>query len=380
MIVVYFLLDIGYACPDLLSACCMCDCSSLKCQHCVQKYCCCCCMALFDSNSKMYPHIEYGRIQSHSEDKDSEDNNYLSNAKSVASVPCQKIFQYSQLHRQHSIHPQLDSRDGQIVLQQPYMKGYSEQSDTASIAGISNFPHEEMTPMIGSMSLEHSSYGGSMDDIGAEIGYVDMAKSSRYVDSNLSTPLFAQHQLESHLVPTIAQPRSASPFPGILDAGTELRKRSLPLAFPNPENPCIQFSLYYHENNRKLIVHLKQVSHVPTSRPEESSNPFTEVYLLPVKNIVHKSHVEIKTHNPIFDETFKFTELDSHDVLKQTLVMRIYINDRSHFVGGILYPLELATMNGDLIEVPISKFDEEGSLRVRHYFQYDKYFSERPSH
>ena len=369
MIVSFSLLISGYTCPDLLSNCCVCDCSSLKCQQCIQRYCCCCCITLFNGgNNKTYPHIEYGKIESHNKGKDESndvDYDYTSKGESVASVPCQKIFKYSHMGipRQYSIHPQLDNGDGQLVLQQPSLGGYSELSDSATVSSQSSSPYEEVTSK--DLPLDYS-YGGSMDDIGAEIGFVDMSKSSRYMESN---PPYAARQLaiESHSVPTIAQPRSASPFlyvPPLVDPGAKLRKRSLQLTFPTPEHSCVHFSLYYHESNQKLVVHLKEASRLPTSRPEESSNPFTEVYLLPNKGVVHKSHVETKTHSPVFDETFKFTELDSHDIKKQTLVMRMYINERSHFIGGVLYPLESAAMNGDLVKVPISEFDEEESLRV----------------
>ena len=316
----------------------------------------------------MYPHIEYGRIQSHNEGKDefsSVDYDYTSKAESVASVPCQKIFKYSHMPRQYSMHPQLDNGDGQIVLQQPSLGGYSELSNSANISSQSSSSFEEVTSKNSPLDYS-SSYGGSMDDIGAEIGFVDMSKSSRHMESN---PPYTARQLaiESHSGPTVAQPRSTSPFlcmSSSIDPGGKLRKRSLQLTFPTPEHSCVHFSLYYHESNKKLVVHLKEAFRLPTSRPEESSNPFTEVFLLPKKGVVHRSHVETKTHSPVFDETFKFAELDSHDIKKQTLVMRMYINERNHFIGGVLYPLESAAMNGDLVKVPISEFDEEESLRV----------------
>ena len=166
-----------------------------------------------------------------------------------------------------------------------------------------------------------------------------------------------------------ARSRSPSPLPNIPsfgDVGTELRKRSPQLVRrSSPEIPCVQFSLYYDESSEKLILYLKQAFKLPTRCPVDSSHPFTEVYLLPKKTEVHRSHMVLKTHNPIFDETFKFTKLVPSEVEKQTVVMRMYISEQNHFIGGVLYPLESANMDGDLIKVDMLEFDEEESLRVR---------------
>ena len=261
------------------------------------------------------------------------------------------------MKRQFSIHPQLDNKgngSSSVVSQQPYANSHSKHSGKGS---------EECGLLVQEqMTKDYSPYG-SMDDIGAEIGYVD---TSMYPGSDITDSLrIPQH--EQSPVLARARSRSPSPLPSVLsfgDAGTELRKRALQLVqHSSSEAPCVQFSLYY--NSEKLIVHLKQAFKLPTSRPEESSNPFTEVYLLPKKNEVHKSRTVLKTHNPIFDETFKFTKLIPNEIEKQIVVMRMYINERSHFIGGVLYPLESANMDGDLIKVTISEFDEEESLRVR---------------
>ena len=325
------------------------DCSSLKYQRCIQKYCCCCCPGILnDTGDQKYPHIAYGRLHLQGEEK-------LESRKGVKSVPYQRIFQYPQPQQQYSIHPQLDKDQfvgvPSVISQQPHSKEYSGE--------VSESPFLIQELMSKKQPLDYSPYG-SMDDIGAEIGFVDMAKSSVYVESD-----------EPEDNPALAcRARSISPLlssiPSVSDVGTELQKRSLhPVCPSSLEAPCVHFSLYYDDKNQKLIVHLKQAFKLPTNRPEESSNPFTDIYLLPKKGNVHKSHIQVKTHNPVFDETFKFTDLDPHVINKQTVVMRVYINERNHFVGGVLYPLESASMNGDLIKAPISEFEEEQSLKVR---------------
>ena len=349
------------------------DCSSLKFKHCIQKCCCFCCPGILvhDSN-QTFPHIEYGRIESLSEDKEKSDNEdgCSTNTESVTTVPYQRIFQYPQPQGQFPIHPQLDNKveelcsPSSVVRQQPTVKGHSDSTKEGEKCGLSDVGMTEQKQL-----WDYSPYGGSMDDIDADIGYIDMTESSAYVESNFTDSLHIPQRCTSSPVMSKARPRSPSPIPSLSclsDVGTELRKRSAQLIRqPSHDTPYVHFSLYYNESNQKLIVHLSKVSKLPTSRPEESSNPFIEIYLLPKKKEVHKSHTEMKTHNPTFDETFKFTELNQHEIKKQTVVMRIYNNERNHFIGGVLYPLESADMNGNLIKVSISEFDEEESLRVR---------------
>lgn len=349
------------------------DCSSLKCQRCIQKYCCCCCPGI--SSDQKYPHIAYGKIQLQDKEKFESQKTVESPhqkifhypkpvEKRIKSVPYQKIFQYPQPQQSYSIHPQLDQ---------------SSQLDSGITSVVSQQPHLEHSGGIGDSDetqdlskkqlVEYSPYG-SMEDVGAKVGFVDVAKLSVYVESDEADSLYTPQRCDSG-PGLVSRARSVSPLlpsmPSINDMGIELQKKSLQPIYPSPEASCIHFSLYYDETSQKLIVHLKQVFKLPTSRPEESCNPFAEVYLLPKKNYVHKSHILMKTHNPVFDETFKFADLDLHVIRKQTVLMRMYINDRSHFVGGVLYPLESASMDGDLIKVAISEFDEEESLKVRVY-------------
>lgn len=364
-------LPTGYTCPDLLSACCMYDCSSLKCQRCIQKYCCCCIST--HTSDQTYPHIAYGRIQL--QDKENfEGQKKVESApffhcpkpveKGIKSVPYQTIFQYPQPQQQYSMHPQLgqssqfDSDVPSIVSQQPHLKEYN----------IGNSDSDEPRDFMSKEELSDYSPYGSMDDIGAKIGFVDMAKSSMYVGSNEADSLCISQRCEN--VPGfVCGARSTSPLlpslPSVNDMGMELQKKSLQPIYPSAESPCIHFSLYHDESNQKLILHLKQAFKLPTNRPIESSNPFAEIYLLPKKNYVHKSRILLKTHNPVFDETFKFTNLSLRVIRQQTILMRLYINERSHFIGGLFYPLESASMNGDLIKVAVSIFDEKESLKVR---------------
>ena len=365
---------VGYTCPDLLSACCMYDCSSLRCQRCIQKCCCCCYPGLSNYTSdQKYPHIAYGRIQLQDKEKFEtrkkvESVPYQkvfdcpkSVGKGIKSVPYQTIFQYPQPQQHHLIHPQLDQSSqfssdvSSIVSEQPHLK------ERGGVIGDSDEPQDFMNKK----QVPNYYLCDSMDDIGAEIEFVDTAKLSIYAGSNEVDSLRIPQQCESG----ICRARSMSPLlPSILsinDMGIELQKKSLQPIYPSSEVPCIHFSLYHDDNTQKLIVHLKQVFKLPTGRPVESCNSFAEIYLLPKKNCVHKSHVQMKTHNPLFDETFKFTDLDLHMIRKQTLLIRMYVNERSHFIGGLLYPLESANVNGDLIKVAISVFDEEESLKVR---------------
>lgn len=372
LLIVLIHVHVGYTCPDLLSACCMYDCSSLKCKRCIKKYCCCCC-PVGGSSERKYPHIAYGKIQSQDEEKFENMEGVKSTSpqkifrhpktieRQITSIPYEKIFQFPQ-PQQYSIHPQVTQSsqftgsEPSIISQQPHLKASSSDSGESreSEGVVNNRPR-----------LDYSPYD-SMDDIGAEVEFVDMARSSMYVESDANDSLrVPQYSSPAH------RRRSPSPLcssirvPSVSEVETELRRRSLQRVSASPEASFVHFSLYYDENNDKLIVHLKQAFRLSTSRPEESSNPFAEVYLLPKKKTVHTSKSQVKTHNPMFDETFTFTDLDPQVVRQQVVLMRIYINERSHFIGGVLYPLESASMNGDLIKVGISEFDEKESLKVR---------------
>ena len=344
------------------------DCSSLRCQSCIQKHCCCCCPGIFNYvSSQTYPHIEYGRIQPQSEEEEKFESGDLYTTQPEP-VPVQKIFQYSQSQCHFPLHPQIGSKQDEscltsVVRHQPYTGGHSKYSGSVhvSVSDLSGLPVEKMK-----QAMDFSQYGGTMDEIGAEIGYIDTARSSVDVESDIAASPCVCQQFQSGPVLGRAWSKSPSALPSLGNVGTEYQRRPLQIfRQPSPETPSVHFSLYYDENCQKLIVHLKQASRLPTSRPEESSNPFAEVYLLPKKIDVVKSHTEKKTHNPVFDETFTFAELSLHEIRKQTVVMRMYNNEQSHFIGGVLCPLESADMNGDLIKVSITEFDEENSLLVR---------------
>ena len=124
----------------------------------------------------------------------------------------------------------------------------------------------------------------------------------------------------------------------------------------SPEIPSIYFSLYYDKPNCCLTVHIKKASHISTACPVESSNPFVMAYLLPNKNMVQQSSIMECTHDPIFNYIFKFF---CDDVVGQVLVIKLYVNDIDHFIGGVLHELEKTDLFGNNIVQEILAFDEQ---------------------
>ncbi len=115
----------------------------------------------------------------------------------------------------------------------------------------------------------------------------------------------------------------------------------------DPQKPSLQLSVYFDEKHNLLIVHLLKAFNLPTMRPESTSNPFAEAYLLPNKMHIFETRVLRETLNPAFDQAFKFCGVSVDDIKNQILVVRIYLHGKHHFLGGVLFYLENANLFGN---------------------------------
>ena len=221
---------------------------------------------------------------------------------------------------------------------------------------------------ISSRTFNSSQLEGMDDDIGADIGFIDYGSSvySEPPESSLMRrPTFdkIERSPEATLKRDV-KPSYCNPELMRLRSNTESSVKMKLKELKSPELPGVHFSLYFDEAKHALIVHINQAIHLPTNRPIESSNPFIQVYLLPTKREIQVSHAIKRTHNPVFDCVFKFSKLTLDVLKRQMLVMRLYLNNLSHFIGGVVYEMEEANVHGEKIVVRVSEFDEDESQKV----------------
>ena len=214
-------------------------------------------------------------------------------------------------------------------------------------------------------SIPEDPFDSTEDQDDTDIGYVDLppdfsakrpsvATIERSPDATLERGRHIEFPLPKRL--SISTIRKMDSF--LVSKLEELQK---PLR--SPEIPGVHFSLSFDEEKGTLIVHLSHAINLPTSRPKETSNPFVQIYLLPIKSEVLQSHSVQGTHSPQYDRLFRFSKLSMDTVRKSALVMRFYVN-KQHFIGGVLYGLEEADVMGDRTVQSICQYDEEEGLKV----------------
>ncbi len=361
---------------DSFSGSCWDDCfSNNKCEHFLLRVCCCCCWEkLSERNKHEYPHIQYEVLPTDRDSKEPFEDTH---------APIEKIFKYPQKYREFSIHPQLEAEDDDsqlLIVEQPrstiQLKEFEASLSDQSFS-LGTAVHDSELP--GDYSSEEESdlsYGGSMEDIDADVGFVvDSYLSRQHVatdsDDVMKTKRRRAETFKKCYHPkkmdslrlSGSMPKSLSVVRRVSDNTMEQRLKEIGFK-PKPITSGVQFSLFYDKLKSVLIVRVHHILQIPTSRPAETSNPFVQVYLLPMKIDIQQSHIVERTHNPMFDSIFNFGKLSIEDLRRQMMIIRIYINDLNHFVGGVIYSLDNADLHGESAVVEISKFDEEECLKV----------------
>lgn len=147
----------------------------------------------------------------------------------------------------------------------------------------------------------------------------------------------------------------------------------------------LSFTLYYDNEDRRLLVYLGGIVNVPTSLPPAASNPYVQIYLLPSIHVEHKSrHASFRrvqqrayqrssvyttqviqqSHQPNFECTASFSGVKLEELASRELVFRVYVNGETHFVGGVFYPVPSQHSFGETITTQIRRFPEEEGLKV----------------
>lgn len=346
----------GGCCPSLCLRLCCCS--------------CCCCHRLQVSRDKTreYPHVLYGQLQDtkdpHTHTSTGTDQQFIGESQ------IEKSYKYPQRYREYSIPPHMGP--GGIVTEQPRgaegMRSMLEGSPTHTGAEgtrsmLEGSPtHTEDTTDVGDIedSLSMTSEG-SLDDVGADVGFVDSVSLISKIERSPENSL----ERGEHLVFPSTRGYRKSPL-SLKSYDTSLVKKMVKMrseTILNSQEPGIYFSLYYDETKAMLIVHVTEAVNLPTSRPNQTTNPYVQIYLLPRKSTVQQSHSVKGTHSPFFDHVFRFSGLSLDVLSQQILVMRCYVN-LNHFVGGILYSFDEADLIGKRIVREIMPFDEEEGLKV----------------
>lgn len=215
----------------------------------------------------------------------------------------------------------------------------------------------------------------SEDEVGVELGFVEYQKKVKDLIGVRDACIFRTPEVSrENYSPSSDSSSHISQNEDTLPSASEpplvkIRMRSFQIEpEATPHKPSVQFSLYFDEKHNTLIVHLLQALNLPTKRPQSTSNPFAEVYLLPHKMEVFETRVFQATLNPAFDQAFKFNNVDCDDLKKQMLVIRLYLHSKHHFLGGVLFPLEHGKLYGLSHTTDITVYDEEEGLKVGHSY------------
>ncbi len=362
------------------------------------KCCPCCCL----TSDTSHPKILYGSLNQQEDEADG----VVSEADSSdlpSVIPVTKIFQFPQSFQDLSPRPQIgDGKHGfkrPVIAEQPrVVRGMSMnlQNDGFSFdpGDIDNDDGEDEEydeedeeeedyeedvyddddHNTSGMSIRESSNSSKLyaddDFISSDESYNEAASlpvRGRGPPSFGRIERTPEHTLErsTHTKSSIVRSSQlvhASKFRNVLE---EISQRHInPLPSSLLEVPSVHFALYYDNQNKCITVHISKAGNLCTSFPIENSNPFVIAYLLPSKSNVQQSPSIRETHDPLFNYVFKFFGMDGDSIKHQVLVIKLYINDINHFIGGVVLELESADMFGTSIVKELCQFDEHCSAKV----------------
>ena len=325
------------------SSCCPC-CNFGNCHAFCFKVCCCCCKDVAKDPSNKYPHIHYGQLVPHLDTKQSYTDG---SGKAAYTTPVQRRYKYPQKYREYTIPPELGGRGEKIMVKDELI---TEQP-------------RKLTPMSVQESTQDGTTSfGSSEGLDMDVGFVDKGKrpSLSFIERSPESTL----KRGAHAISFPSQSKKKMSINTLRPIDDALRQKLEELRpESSPIQACVYFSMYFDDQKMMLIVHVNRAVNLPTRRPEATSNPFLQIYLLPSKVEVQQSHSMDGTHSPVFDKVFRFSHMPVAQLRGQMVVMRFYINI-NHFVGGLVHSLHDADFMGNKNVMEISEFDEEEGLKV----------------
>ncbi len=207
-----------------------------------------------------------------------------------------------------------------------------------------------------------SSQYDSEDSLGIELGFIDYEHNENEDVRVCRTPERLDSFSEEYQLAIRTQSISSNKQQPLARSSIKSFRLN---PVTSPVEPSLQLSVYFDEKHSVLVVHLLKAFNLPTKRPESTSNPFAEVYLLPKKVEVFETRTLQKTLSPVFDQAFKFCNVSNDDIKQQILVVRIYLHGKNHFLGGLLFSLEKANLFGVSYTTELALYDEEEGLKVK---------------
>ena len=325
---------------------------------------CClkCCFCCFPPTNE-YPKIIYTSVIQ--QEKYSTDGESDAVQQSPVHVPVTKIFQTPKTFQERLSHSQLgDDNELDVVTEQPWDMSKVQKNDDFIFhrGDLDDYDDDDdgEKPEANRLSIR------SANDFSAHYDdhiMVDPNRSHDSIGKILRTPELTLDRRRIQSFRSMCRSQSSG-CSKETDFFAQLNiKLKQEINIPQSlELPCIHYTLYYSKENTCLTVHIGKAAHLSTTYKVDSSNPFVIAYLLPSKKLAQQSPIIQSTYNPVFNYVFKFCGVA--EVAKQVLVIKLYINNINHFIGGVVHQLENVDHFGNSIVREISQFDELSSLRV----------------
>ena len=352
------------------------------------KCCPCCC---FRSDTS-HPKILYGSLN---QQEDDVDGAFEENSRDLPSViPVTKIFQCPPTYQELSPHPQIgDDEHGfkrPMINEQPRVRGISmslqndgfsfdpgdlEEDDNEEEDVDEEEVYDDDEQYTSGMSAQESSTSSrqyfdgeyiSSDDSYSISATGPVSAKPRGSISFSHIQRTPEHTLERSIQRPLARSSelvNASMYRNVMEEiNQRLRKDEI---VPEVSDvPAVHFALYFDKKNKCITVHISKAVNLCTSFPVSSSNPFMIAYLLPIKSLIQQSPSVRATHDPLFNYVFKFFGVDDNTINQQVLIIKLYINDLNHFIGGVVLELQDADLFGTGIVKELCRFDEHCSMKV----------------
>ncbi len=259
------------------------------------RVCCCCCYYCFDEDDTAK---KYPHIEYHQAMTTPSQPKVVAEVPEFHQVPMKKIFELPQLQMEYGVKP--DFCFDEVVTQQP-VKRFT--------------PSPLPTCPLGIVYESRSKYSSSPD-----------------VDRGRSSSSWTPEVQEKEMSPAV---------------GSETKSES-----------SLTFSLYYDLQRYTLTLTLIKACDLPAKDWRGTSDPFVVMYLDPSREEVFQSRIVYETLNPCFNEHFEFKNVSLNDIQSQTIVFKVYDNDKyskKYFIGASMLPLKDADIYGATMTVAIDE-------------------------
>ncbi len=131
--------------------------------------------------------------------------------------------------------------------------------------------------------------------------------------------------------------------------------------------PRINFSILHDIQTSSLIVHLMSAENLTGRGKKGIADPNVVLFLLPHREDIFRSKTCYGDVNPIFNETFVFSDILYNEVADRTLVLRII--SQNDMIGNVVLPLHKTEFHGVQVSAVINEdTDTEQVLHTVHDF------------